>query len=109
MVEVWNKIDLLDPEALDAIRNTRTEEDAALLVSAQTGVGNGALLELIEDRIAGSDNVLDITLPVEKMGNLNWIYENTHIIDRNDNDDGSLSMRVRVSPALREQLLGKVG
>ena len=109
VVEIWNKIDLLDKYALEAIRDTRKGETAPLLVSAITGQGTDELLKLIEDRIAGSDSVLDIDLPLSKMGNLNWIYENTHVIERADQEDGSLGLRVRVVPALRSELLGKVG
>ncbi|MEE9313102.1 MAG: GTPase HflX [Rhizobiaceae bacterium] len=108
VVEVWNKIDLLDPEALDSIRATRTEENASLLLSSITGEGSRALLELIEERIAGSDNVMEFTLPLKAMGNLNWIYENTHVIERTDQEDGTLLMKVRVSPTVKEQLMGKV-
>ncbi len=107
VVEVWNKIDLLDPDALDAIRNTRMEENA-FLVSAQTGEGSDPLLELVEARIAGSDNVLEIDLPVESMRHLNWIYQNTHIIERSDQIDGSLKLKLRASPAVRDALQGKL-
>ncbi|MEE9375256.1 MAG: GTPase HflX [Rhizobiaceae bacterium] len=108
VVEIWNKIDLLDPDALEAIRATRTEENAALLVSAVTGEGSAPLLKLIEERIAGSDNVLEFTLPLKAMGNLNWIYENAHVIERSDQEDGTLLMKVRVAAALKQQLLAKV-
>ena len=108
VVEVWNKIDLLDADALEAIRATRTGDAAPLLVSAHTGEGTQPLLELIEQRIAGSDNVLEFDLPVTGLGKLNWIYENTHVIERQDNDDGSVHMRVRVSAPLKAELMGKV-
>ena len=109
VVEVWNKIDLIDSETLDAIRQTReTVTDAPVLVSALTGQGIDEMLSLVEQKIAGSEGVVEFDLPIEKMGNLNWIYENAHVIERSDMDDGSLHMRVRVTPIMKEQLLAKV-
>ncbi|MEN0041670.1 MAG: GTPase HflX [Pseudomonadota bacterium] len=104
VMEVWNKIDLLEPDALEAIRTTRTGDDAPLLVSAITGEGEAELLELIEDKLGGSENVVDVVLEPEQLGNLNWFYENAHVIERNDLNDGSVAMTVRVAPSLRGQM-----
>lgn len=108
VVEVWNKIDLLDDQALEAIRATRSGEDSALLISAQSGQGTDALLELIESRIAGSDNVLEFLLPLSSMGQLNWIYDNTHVIERSDQEDGSVRMKVRASKDVKDALKAKL-
>lgn len=108
VVEVWNKIDLLDAGTLETLRETRGGEGDPVFVSAQTGEGLDALQTLIEERIAGSDNVLDVELAVRAMGNLNWVYENTHVIERRDREDGSVALKVRVSPQLRGDLLGRV-
>ncbi|MEM9732615.1 MAG: GTPase HflX [Pseudomonadota bacterium] len=109
VVEVWNKIDLLDPDQLTAMRETRTGENAPLFVSAVSGEGTEELLALIEERVAGSDNVLDVDVALDQLGSLDWIYQNTHVIERTDQDDGSLALKVRVPVALKEQLLAKVG
>ena len=108
VLEVWNKVDLLDPERLASIRETRSGESAPLLVSAQTGAGETELLKAVEDFIAGSDGVVDIEVPIKAMRHLDWIYQNVHVIEREDCEDGSLRMRVRVLPAIRDALLAKV-
>jgi len=108
VVEVWNKIDLLDAEALEAIRATRTGSDAPLMISAQSGEGTAPLLALIEEKISGSENVIEFDLPLSAMGNLNWIYENTHVIERQDQPDGSVRLKVRTTENLRALLLSKV-
>ncbi|NKB51185.1 MAG: GTPase HflX [Rhizobiaceae bacterium] len=108
VMEVWNKIDLLDEAALESIRATRNGEDAALLISAQSGQGTDALLELIEARIAGSDNVMEFQLPLSAMGQLTWIYDNTHVIERSDEEDGSLRMKVRASPEIKTALKARL-
>ena len=108
VVEVWNKIDLLDEQTLDAIRATRSGDDAALLISAQSGQGTDELLELIESRLAGSDNVLEFQLPLSSMGQLTWIYDNTHVIERTDEEDGSVRMKVRATPDVKSALRARL-
>jgi GTP-binding protein HflX len=103
VVEVWNKIDLLSPEALEAIRMTReTGPDGPLLVSAATGEGVDGLLEAIERHLSQTNPVLDIHIDVGDLGSLPWIYNHSHVIERADAEDGSVDMRVRVAPAERE-------
>ncbi len=108
VIEVWNKVDLLGPERHAAIRETRSGDSAPLLVSAQTGEGTEDLLETVEEFIAGSDGVVDIAVPVSAMRHLDWIYRNVHVIEREDCEDGSLKMRVRVVPGIKDALLAKV-
>ena len=108
VVEVWNKIDLLDEAALDAIRETRSGDNAPLLISAQSGQGAPELLELIEDRVSKSDLVTEFQLPLALMGKLSWIYQNTHVIERRDQEDESLLLKVRANPDITEDLLGIV-
>ena len=110
VVEVWNKIDLLDEDALQAIQATRaTDDDGPVLVSAVTGVGLDQLKALMEERISDADTLLDIDLPLDAMGELPWIYNNATVLSREDRDDGSLVLTVRVPSAMRDQLLEKVG
>ena len=108
VLEVWNKIDLLGQDALDAIRSTRQGEDAPLLVSASSGEGTEELLDVIEERLSGPDNVVEINLPLSSMGQLAWIYENTHVIERTDREDGSLWLKIRATPDIRSELFGRL-
>ena len=104
VVEVWNKIDLLQPEALESIEQVKHSDNAPVLVSAVTGEGTDKLLERIEVRIAGSQDVVEILVPLEALGRLPWIYKNTHVIERNDNGDGSVQMKVRAPTKVRKEL-----
>ncbi|MEL6744953.1 MAG: hypothetical protein AAFO68_05735 [Pseudomonadota bacterium] len=103
VLEVWNKIDLLDEERLEAVRQ-RTRSEEALLVSAQSGEGVANLKTAIEARIAGHQAILDINLALDAMDQLGWIYENTHVIDRTDREDGTLALKLRVPDKLRSEL-----
>ncbi len=104
VIEVWNKIDLLGPEALEAMENVKTSERKPQLVSAITGEGVEGLLAMIEDEISGSDDVMEIILPIEALGRLPWIYKNCHVIERNDLETGEVSMRFRGNRHVRAEL-----
>jgi GTPase len=98
VIEVWNKIDLLDEVGRAAIGSAGGEAAGPVLVSAATGEGTAELLTAIDKRIGGADRLLNIRLPVEELHSLSWVYENSSVIDRTDQDDGSVALRVRVQP-----------
>lgn len=103
VVEVWNKIDLLEQDALEAIRRMRTgDSDAPLLVSAVTGEGLDGLLAKIEQEIGRTEAVIDIHLDVDQLGQLPWVYNHALVLERRDAEDGSVNMRVRIQPGSRE-------
>jgi len=104
VIEIWNKVDLLDEDKLEAMQNIRAEQKNIYLVSAVDGTGLDDLLERVEGEISNTDDLIDITLPIEALANLSWIYENTHVIDRNDLEDGSVFFKIRANRAGRMQL-----
>lgn len=103
--EIWNKIDLLAPDALEAMRQVKTAKGSPLLVSALTGEGNTELLSLIEDHIVGSNKPIELTLGLDELSRLPWFYENTHIVERIDLDDGRVSLKVRATYNVKEEIL----
>jgi GTPase len=100
VLEVWNKIDLIDEQALEAIRATRKSgEGAPILVSAVTGEGLPDLLAAIERKIGNSVREMDIRLAISEMPRIGWVYENAEVLSRTDEEDGSVRLTVRVAPA----------
>jgi len=108
VVDVWNKIDLLDPAQLSAMRDTRRDSEGPFFVSAVTGEGIDDLLALVETKVAGSHALHEIRLGLEAMRNLDWIYSNTQVIDRRDNEDGSVQLTLRVAPSMEPELESRV-
>lgn len=104
VVEVWNKVDLLEDEPKKAMAERTIENLAPMMVSAQTGEGIDALISLIEQKIGDSDSLIEITLPLEKLGLLPQLYQETQVIERHDQDDGSVSMKLRAPKAVRSTL-----
>jgi GTP-binding protein HflX len=104
MVEVWNKTDLLDEDALQEIRYTAGRaEDGAYCVSAKTGEGLPELLVTLETRLNASDRTVDITLDPAEGALMNWLHENTQILSQETDQEGRTTFSVRISRAREQQ------
>jgi GTP-binding protein HflX len=97
IVEVWNKIDLLGEGGSEALINAAARLPSAVAVSALTGEGLGDLVALIEQRVAGLEQELEVILPADAGRTVNWIYENGQVTQRTERRDGSVVLQVRVS------------
>ncbi len=108
VLEVWNKTDLLAPEALVSIRANRLEgEGAPILVSAQTGEGMDDLLAAIDKRLGIAAEEFEIVLAVNELGRLGAIYSNSEVISREDLEDGSVVLKVRAQSSKGQSLRGE--
>jgi GTP-binding protein HflX len=107
IVEVWNKIDLLDADARQRLRNVtarRTPEERPALVSALTGDGMAALLSAIETRLAASRTLLSLALDPADGAGLGWLHRQSEVLGRDMNEDGRLQVTVRVEPSKVEMI-----
>ncbi|HBH26802.1 MAG TPA: GTPase HflX [Rhodospirillaceae bacterium] len=99
IVEVYNKADLLAPEARAALeaRCARAEVPAVAL-SAARGGGLGALLALVDEVLSGGRTDHDIRLSLSEGRALAWLYAHGQVLAREDTDDG-IALRARLTPA----------
>ncbi|MDP3400169.1 MAG: GTPase, partial [Brevundimonas sp.] len=102
-LEVWNKIDRLDPET-HAAMVTRAGTEGAVAVSALTGEGLEVLRQAIAARI-DTDPEIHLTLEPQDGEALAWLYEHGRITARTEDADGRLQISVRLS----EPALGRYG
>ena len=104
--EVWNKIDLLEDESREKLRNAAARsKGVAAGVSAMTGEGVPALLEAIEERINSAATMLDITLQPGEGALINWLHENTQMLGQSTDENGRTTCRVRISEQKRDQFM----
>ena len=108
IIEVWNKLDLLDVHAretiLDAAQKRRAEE-RPFVFSALNGQGTDALLAGIEDKLArGRVRFCVEVEPADGQG-LHWLYENSEVLSRSSREDGTLDLTVRLAPEKIERLV----
>ena len=101
VIEVLNKTDLLPQETLASIRATKSA-DHAVLVSAVTGEGLGALLERIEAAIGADARMIRLHLEPGDLSALPEIYRDGSIVTRRDNEDGSVDLTVRLNANVGE-------
>jgi GTP-binding protein HflX len=98
LIEVLNKIDLLDETARDALLNQAQRNEAVVALSAVTGEGCGALLTLIAGRLESTARAVRLDVPLSDGKTLAWIYERGEVLGRRD-DAEAAHLSVRLSDA----------
>jgi GTPase len=111
IIEVWNKVDLLDEPAREALSNAakRDGETRPVVVSALTGEGTSVLLERVEEIVAAGRLTLDIDVPSSDGAGLAWLHETCDVLSRVPDEKGHVHVRVRVSPEREEQVRRRFG
>ena len=96
MLEVLNKIDLLEPAARRGLiaRNSRV---GPVAISARTGEGVGDFLRRVEDALGQGETVLHLKLDPSDGAGLAWAYAHGRVSERKDRRDGLL-LTVSVDP-----------
>jgi GTPase len=101
ILEVWNKIDLLEPETREAVvgqAERLAREGQAVAVSAWTGEGIEALRETIAGLI-DDDPETHLTVEPHRGDLLAWLYANGRVTGRETDDEGRIHLTVRLHPA----------
>ncbi len=101
LIEAWNKIDLLDDaERGLVLARGRRAAPPALPISAASGEGVGALLDVLAARIDDGEAV-EAHLAAKDGRALAWLYRHGRIVEREDAADGGVRLSVRLDgPAL---------
>jgi GTP-binding protein HflX len=105
IIEVWNKIDRLDAETREELKNEATRADrACILASAATGEVLADLLATIDARLGAGDDDLDIVIAPGQGRLLSWLHANTRVLDQASGEDGHIDLRIRIAAEKRGQL-----
>jgi GTP-binding protein HflX len=96
MLEVLNKIDLLEPEQRKGLlaRNSRSE---AIAVSALTGAGIPALLQAFEAMVTRDNITLTLKLDAADGSALAFAYRHAQVLNRRDRG-AKISLSLRIHP-----------
>ena len=109
ILEVWNKIDRLELEAHDAIVQKASTAENVIAVSAKSGEGVDRLMDEISRRLSGVLTEATITLPVERLALLPWLYNHAIVDNREDNEDGTVTLDVRLTESEAVELERRMG
>jgi GTP-binding protein HflX len=106
VVEVWNKVDLIDEDNRERLlaHSADPEKGPPIAVSAVTGEGIPALVELIENRLAGGLDRASYDITPQQLGMIDWLYRNGEVVHRVDNEDGGVTLTMRVTAAARREI-----
>ena len=108
-LEVWNKIDRLEPSARDeAEQIARRTDPLPQLISAVTGDGLAGLLAAIDGRLGGRDEIVELTVPASAGKLTHWLHENTEVLAREPSDTGDTRYRVRIGAGHKARLEAQV-
>ncbi|SMF67440.1 GTP-binding protein HflX [Xaviernesmea oryzae] len=109
IIEVWNKIDRLDAEAHDAMAERAAGRENVMAVSAMTGEGIDVLMDEVAKRLSGVLTETTITIPPDKLALVSWVYGNAVVDERKDNEDGSVTLDVRLTERQAAELERRLG
>ncbi|MFC5385953.1 GTPase HflX [Aquamicrobium segne] len=106
VVEVWNKIDLLDETNRERLLGQAVSDKARtpVAISAISGEGFERLLSVIEERVSGELAQMTITLAADKLAQIDWLYRNGDVVKRTDNEDGSVTLVLSATENARKEI-----
>jgi GTPase len=98
VVEAMNKIDLLDPTTRASLGGQQLSNSQSVALSAATGEGCDALLELIDRRLESEARIVRLEIPHTDGKTLAWVYDRGEVLGRRD-DNEAAHLSVRLSEA----------
>ncbi len=98
MLEVWNKIDLIDDAARETLFNRAGRNSEVVVVSALTGEGCAALLEALDRRLSAARRVFEVSVALADGASIAWLYDHGEVLSRR-NVGANVRLRVGMDPA----------
>lgn len=113
VIEVWNKIDLLDEPGLVLAGAAPVGRVAATMpVSAHTGQGINELLLLIEKTLGEQSRSYHVHIPHSAGADIGWLHSHAEVISRDEPTETGSGYVVRVDPrhktAFLERFNGRI-
>ncbi|WP_430414515.1 GTPase HflX [Parasphingorhabdus sp.] len=96
VIEAWNKIDLIEADQDQARLLEGRLPDNVKRISAQTGEGVDALVQLISQSLSEGHETETVTLPISDGKRLAWLHENGRILET-EQKAGEMIMDVKMS------------
>ena len=97
LVEVWNKIDLLDADERTRVLNEAERRDNAIVVSALTGEGMETLRQRLSTRLSQDAQLYSFNFAPEEGEQIAWIKAKGRVEAQSIAEDGSISLDVRLN------------
>ena len=98
IIQVLNKIDLLDGDSRQFLRARAARGNGQVLVSALTGEGLADLLAAIERRLTEGSRTVSLSVALVDGAAIAWLYDHGQVLGRRD-DEGFAHLRVNLDTA----------
>ncbi|KRB01622.1 GTPase HflX [Devosia sp. Root685] len=113
IIEVWNKIDLLEEPALAlAAAAPAGKVLTSMPVSAHTGQGIEELLKLIERSLGEQSRTYHVHIPHSAGSDIGWLHSHVEVVSRDEPTEKGMDYVVRVDPrhktAFLERFNGRI-
>ncbi len=105
VIEILNKIDLLDPESREALAERNGETEA---VSALSGEGLSRLLDHLDEMLSRESNAMTLLLDAADGEGLAWVYRHAQVTNREDTPDGT-KLTLTVDPTDMDRFTNRFG
>ncbi|ASP21463.1 Obg family GTPase CgtA [Antarctobacter heliothermus] len=87
-IELWNKLDRLEPEEIEAVRQRAARDPAVHAVSALTGEGLDDFLEAVTEALDGERLRDDLVLGFDEGRKRAWLFEKGLVESERQEEDG---------------------
>ncbi len=87
ILEVLNKIDLLDGDGRAIQLNRADRRNDTVAISAVTGEGCAALLDILDGRLNAARRVVAIAVDLADGASIAWLYRHGQVLSRSDDDE----------------------
>ena len=103
-IEAWNKLDLLDPEALEALMAEAERREDAVPISALTGEGVDALVARVAATLTAGHRRYAIDLPAGDGAGAAWLHAHGEVLGQ-ETEGETIRYDVRLAPEDHERFL----
>ncbi len=107
IIRVWNKLDLLSPEAQENIKNLAASERDIIPISATKSIGLFELSKHIEAVLQKDHYFHQLTLDPSRGADLAWVYRYSQVKQRTDQEDGTITLNIMIDNKHNNQFKNK--
>ncbi|WP_285021996.1 GTPase HflX [Novosphingobium sp. fls2-241-R2A-195] len=109
IIEVWNKWDLLGPDQAHELRDVAVHREGEVIipVSALTGEGCEALLEIASRNLTRDSKLYSFVLPVADGQRFAFLHARGEVVSEEDAGEGEQGPQMRLEVRLSEREFGR--
>lgn len=107
VLEVWNKVDLLGADEVDAVLEAAAADESVIAISAGTGKGVDTLLAELGGRLTQHAHVHEIVLPASEGRRIAWLHAHGEVLEESDAGAGETGPLRRLTVRLNPKELGQ--